>query len=199
MPETNLNRTKASASSGQDGTEAATLDKPTTVNPKQKSGSARTPIAVSIMLIVAALAAVVFLGLTMLNRIETIQADWNDYKAEAGSKGFYLSQIRSSLGYGGLIHHFKNYVLRRDPENMAQAQAQLSALREAIYGFRSTTDVQAELEALDEISSISITYVRNLAVAQALHGEGKSPIEVDAAVRIDDTPAITALALLESS
>ena len=40
-----------------------------------------------------------------------------------------LSELRTNLGFGGMIHAFKNYVLRQDPTREEQVEAKIAGTR----------------------------------------------------------------------
>ncbi len=39
---------------------------------------------------------------------------WETFDKGTAAKSDILSNLRGALGYGGMIHNFKNYVLRKD-------------------------------------------------------------------------------------
>lgn len=102
-----------------------------------------------------------------------------------------LANLNADIGYGGFIHNFKNYVLRRDEvyrlnvlKNYENALSHISILREIL-------STQQELQALDQIEMVLATYKEKLA--------GLSPVRTlsrlsrdDAQVRVDDGPALKA-------
>jgi len=47
-------------------------------------------------------------------RFHQIEEGWQDYSKDADPRGIWISEIRGYFGYGGMIHNFKNYVLRQD-------------------------------------------------------------------------------------
>lgn len=110
------------------------------------------------------------------------------------------AQIRSlvrSLGYGAGIHNFKNYVLRGTDEYRVNADKFFTEAEKTIAGLGGSLK-DDEKKALDAISGVVKKYHENLAVAQKMIGEGKSITEIDAAVKVDDTPALEGLAKLQA-
>lgn len=159
---------------------------------------AKSPAAISLALITISMSVVIYLGLATSGRIDQVQSEWENYEAGEGSKGFYLSEIRNSLGYGGLIHQFKNYVLRQDPQDAAEVRKYYGTFRVALAGYRSKPTNAEEITALETLGEIANLYVNNLVVAEQLAAEGRSVAEIDVEVRIDDAPALEALSLLEN-
>ena len=97
-----------------------------------KSKSPRAPLRLMLSGVGAAvlLAATVLVGLYLggqtQQRFKDIDDSWRVYTGEAERRGELLSRIRGHLGYGGIIHNFKNYVLRKDPVYLNTLQKQLN-------------------------------------------------------------------------
>lgn len=105
--------------------------------------------------------------------------------------------LTRALGYGAGIHHFKNYVLRATENYRTQADESLGLAEKALASLRTASDATAkDKEAIDAIEKVVKQYRANLPVAQKMHVEGKSIKEIDAAVKVDDGPAIAGLAVL---
>ena len=58
---------------------------------------------------------------SVASRVKQIESAWLEFNVEASSAGKVLNEIINNLGYGGLIHNFKNYVLRKDPSLRSRA------------------------------------------------------------------------------
>mgnify|MGYP000409771432 FL=1 len=52
-----------------------------------------------------------------------------------------LFELRRALGYDGMIHHFKNYVLRKSPDYETQARAAIDRALVALETYRSFASV----------------------------------------------------------
>jgi len=138
-----------------------------------------------------------FLGSETRQQFAEVQDSWSDYNGEVGQKGVWISSIRGHLGYGGIIHNFKNYVLRRDPIYYERADQQVRQLNAVVRDFLAQTENAAERDALIELRETIGLYADNLIVAREAVAEGWSIDEVDTLVRIDDTGAEQALRDLE--
>lgn len=132
------------------------------------------------------------------NRIGDMHEAWRDYSAETTPRGYLISDIRAYFGYGGLIHNFKNYVLRHSPEYGPTLRRQSRNLLTTIEAYRGTTPSIAELQALQQIEEVAREYTDNIPRIEAGIAAGLSAEEIDAIVRVDDSDALTALAELES-
>lgn len=104
-----------------------------------------------------------------------------------------IFEFERSIGYSGLIHHFKNFVLRPDEEkyhlsalrSFEQAEVQLNLLEELAEQAKVQLDADTIRETLEQ-------YRNHLELVVEASGRGLSPTEVDDYVRIDDGPATAA-------
>ncbi|MBT6328311.1 MAG: PAS domain S-box protein, partial [Kordiimonadaceae bacterium] len=97
----------------------------------------------------------------------------------------------------GMIHHFKNYVLRHDENYYVEAQSKLGGVSGLISQYKSLGPSTEELNALNNIGGVVDQYTDSLEQAKLLIEQGKSPTEIDTVVRIDDSPAIKGMAILK--
>jgi methyl-accepting chemotaxis protein len=126
-----------------------------------------------------------------------IDKEWTHYEQEPAQKGIILSQLRHAVGYGGVIHQFKNYMLRQDEPRVAKTENKMRAATEAISAYRALPLNTRETQALDTISTTFEKYRNALKTAQRLTAQGKTPWEIDAVVKIDDGPALEAFLALD--
>ena len=106
-------------------------------------------------------------------------------------------QLEHRLGYGGLIHNFKNYVLRPDEENyrvaaMNDAIEALSLL-DRIEQNSAKYGIEANLEKTHEMLN---SYAQKLDVVRMYSALGASPQSIDEQVRFDDKPALKEVSLV---
>jgi len=112
------------------------------------------------------------------------------------AKPVLLNAIRHELGYGGMIHMFKNYVIRDDHEVLGQLEVNFEHVFEFIEGYRSQSLRDGERQALARIEAVVQEYVAGLQHAFEASNEGVPPLEIDAAVTVDDAPALAAFNVL---
>jgi PAS domain S-box-containing protein len=149
-------------------------------------------------LLVAIVASVVVASSTWMQfqlgrRIDQLQRDWIDYTRDAAAAARTLSAIRGHIGYGGLIHNFKNYVLRHDEALRRKVEAQYEALVEDLNVFRDRFADPEDRDALRTIETTFKAYFDNRLVAQTMIRNGAGIAAIDRAVRIDDRAALAAL------
>ena len=153
--------------------------------------------AVVLILVTVVLGGV--LGLQSRQKFVEIQSSWDTYSGAAARKGTLISALRAHLGFGGIIHNFKNYVLRQDRVFLVEARSQIGQFYAVVEEFK-----QLELEAEDKAALAAVlgtirVYEARLDVATHAAGKGWSAAQIDTLVRVDDRAAIGALATLEAN
>jgi len=113
-----------------------------------------------------------------------------DRQGDQRTKTEILSKVRADLGYGGMIHNFKNYILRLDEPRIAKVNKAAKRSRNDIAAFRRLGISPAENKALNDIESVITAYENNLNKVIKLGKQGKSPNEIDNIVKINDKPAL---------
>lgn len=136
-------------------------------------------------------------GNKILASFNSISDGWVIHNETSQKKGTQLSKIRAALGYGGMIHNFKNYVLRREPALVELIEGNLREFRMALAEYRAAGVNEREKVALRDLSAIAALYRRQLDIAEEAASRGALAQDVDAIVRIDDQPALAALSTLE--
>ncbi|MDW3221744.1 MAG: PAS domain S-box protein [Paracoccaceae bacterium] len=137
------------------------------------------------------------LGVLTQAQFNDIRQSWLEYSEGAERKGILLSEVRELLGYGGVIHNYKNFVLRQDPVYLEITERQLSELDAILSRFRNLELSSAEKDALQSIESTIDEYARKLPIAIRAAEAAWSAETTDALVRVDDQAAIAGLANLE--
>ncbi|MDB3935642.1 methyl-accepting chemotaxis protein [Granulosicoccus sp.] len=148
--------------------------------------------------------AVVVICTTGLGTILTITASktkdsWEIFAEEIQQKNVLMDTILTSAGYGGAIHNFKNYVLRKDAPRMAAARKGFETAQQAIRDYHALSISDEESQVLDDISDVFTQYTDALLIATEMAANKASSSEIDDAVKIDDTPALTGLYYLKDA
>lgn len=138
-----------------------------------------------------------FLGVQTNEQFREIEASWSGYADDAEKKGVWISSIRGYLGYGGIIHNFKNYVLRGDEIYRERVVTQLAQFQAVMQSYLTEPVSLQERSALLAIHAAIDEYEDKLPQATRGAEDNWSAERTDAAVRVDDTHAIAALNELE--
>ncbi len=146
--------------------------------------------------LLAAVIAVGFLSLGVLQYLNLTGIDsyMDEYVDETGQHSLYLQRIERIVGYGGLIHSFKNYVLRGEPKYLETVNLRYERLVEISAEMRRLQSFTAEEgELLDVILDTMEKYHAAAAQVQNLVAAGADITSIDGSVKIDDAPAVEAL------
>jgi diguanylate cyclase (GGDEF)-like protein/PAS domain S-box-containing protein len=160
-----------------------------------------TSTASSLILITVTLGLTAFLiwyGYVLSNKVRDLESQWIEFNRDATATSYALNKIESNLGYGGFIHHFKNYILRQDPTLVPLVKEKIQEINAAIEEYPKFTEHDDDRKALQQIKNSVDLYAAKFAIAQQLVTVGKQiPQEIDSQVKVDDTPALEALEYLK--
>ena len=112
------------------------------------------------------------------------------------SKSVLISKIQALVGYGGMIHSFKNYVLRGQDEYYEKAAAHIVDIKSVITRYRGFDLSLGENNALDDVERMLSAYDAALDSIHPMVEEGLSVETIDAKAKVSDGPALRALGLL---
>lgn len=143
------------------------------------------------------LATILTISYETNSRFANIRQGWHEYSQDADPRGVWISEIRGYFGYGGMIHNFKNYVLRRDQRYALRLRTQTAFLLDAIDAYLGSDPDPTERDALLEIRSVVEQYSANIDIIERSIPLGLSAEQIDAKVRINDSNALKALQVLE--
>lgn len=108
-----------------------------------------------------------------------------------------VARIVNLIGYGGIIHNFKNYVIRGRSSYVDAIRSDYDEMVLLIDEYRSLPYVTEQtVAALNQVAETMASYRENLDTAVALWNEGASIAQIDGAVAISDGPAVEALTRL---
>ncbi len=154
---------------------------------------------VAAMMVAVALsgAGLVTVGWLIQSRVGTVAGAWHDFKRDNAPRAQILLEIRDILGYGGMIHRFKNFVLRQDLSLARATRQNLGAAMLAVEHYRELGVTDAEAQALADFETVLTAYEDGLTALVDLAAEGRTAAEIDAVVKVDDGPALRALEFLD--
>jgi len=103
-----------------------------------------------------------------------------------------LSQVKEDVGYGGLIHSFKNYVLRGQIKYKKRVENNYRKLIKLIEKIKQMGIGQKEKKDLEKIKKVFEKYYAGVSKIVEGWGKGLSIKEIDKIVKVNDDPAIDA-------
>ena len=136
-------------------------------------------------------------AVTISKDVVQIEVSWDAFRKSKNDKADAATVLRTNLGYGGMIHQFKNYVLRQDTPRIQKVQAKMGAALSAIDRYRSLGVNSTEARALDDIASVINAYNDGLQQAIQMSEQGATARDIDQTVKVDDNPALNGLNTLD--
>ena len=128
-----------------------------------------------------------------ISKIENILLNDNAKKS-------LMSHIKSLIGYGGLIHNFKNYVLRGKTKYEKNVNIKYHELITLINQYRKLPNVtEEELVLLNTIQKVFSKYYNGMPNVIKAYKNNENIHQLDKVVKVNDTPAIKALKTLTNS
>lgn len=99
-----------------------------------------------------------------------------------------VTELETNIGYGGLIHHLKNSVLRpSEPAYLEAARTSAIQSLDLIEQLDASITFEADLS---ETQAMVLAYQSRIDMVENMIAEGNSPGQIDAVIRYDDTLAL---------
>lgn len=148
-----------------------------------------------IICVLSALAGLVLLTvLAFITRNVTgLEHDWQEYQQARSDKARLESQITKSMGYGGMIHDFKNLVLREDDSLVGEIQRQIGATRSALLRYQNLGLSQEEESGIEGLRQTLDRYEEMVIKVRDMQSRGETAAAIDKQVKIDDYLAVSGL------
>ncbi len=126
-----------------------------------------------------------------------IYSKWTGYKDEIGLRQKLLSNIKNQFGYGGGIHNFKNYILRKNEKYFEKALGNFDDAIKSVNDYGLIEGINdREKESIKTFRNTLEEYKSKLLIARSMFKAGKTIHEVDKIVKVDDSPALNAFKTL---
>lgn len=147
----------------------------------------------TIAVIVTAI-ALTFVSLYFYSQVDK---QWRLYSTDTQQVYSLHDKLTQKMGYGGFIHDFKNLVLRKDIDRY------LPLLNQNLQDIKSTLERlkqfnQYTRESINIIGNTVDAYEQKLNIVLDMISQGKTSEQIDAVVKVDDLPALKALAQFDS-
>lgn len=154
----------------------------------------------SVFIVVLLIAGIVVVGSSfVINRdVARIDTAWEAFKESRSLKTRVVTALRAEIGYGGMIHHFKNFVMRHNQRHLAAARDRLNGARGTLAQYETLGMNKVESDAIGGIRSVLVSYDKALNTASEMVARGAPAREIDRVVRVDDHPALRGLEILDA-
>jgi len=130
-------------------------------------------------------------------------AEYQDMHGLAITKGIapestvHLVALTQEFGFGGAIHSFKNYVLRKDEKHAQAFEQSYQKIKDSLDNLEKLfASNKRNLRYLKKINKTINQYHNAIPKVRQLIEEGKTATEIDAAVKISDKAAIISIGTL---
>ncbi|MDX1573123.1 MAG: response regulator [Methylophaga sp.] len=154
-------------------------------------------LALLALTFIIAATAVGWMSFKMQSGTSKMADIWEEYNAEHEPARQALYELGLHFGYGGLIHNFKNYVLRKEPSYRDAVEEKLKLVNENLALLDAHKSTKAEQLAISNIADVVEEYVVAYRQArQMIEAGGFSTDEIDAVIRVDDSSAIASINFL---
>ena len=120
-------------------------------------------------------------------------AEGKKKKGAKKTKSQLLNSIRAHLGFGGLIHNFKNLVIRRDAAIADKVMADVTAITADAGAYKALGVSENEGKLLDDLLGVITGYGKAAEAVLAQAGQGASAKDIDQDLSIDDSALTGAL------
>jgi len=135
-------------------------------------------------------------GMFMVRSFVSIEEIWVKHQKSHSAYISALNNIRRHLGYGGFIHNYKNFIIRRDKRIIKVIDKNKIDVMNAIQDYKELGLTNEEEAALISLEKVLDRYAINYEKAKIMISEGRPVTEVDMKTQVDDWPALDAIELL---
>lgn len=156
-------------------------------------------ITLLLVLILGGMASILIYGMwSVQNRLLRVDDLWHQYQVDRSEKPRLQSNLRKAIGYGGMIHNFKNYIIRHEPHLLNRLHENFGAARATLAQYTEISSNSVELAAIQDILSVIKDYELALELATPLVKIRTSVKEVDKKLKVDDKRGLRALSVLQN-
>ncbi len=141
----------------------------------------------------------IFFAIASYHGMLRIHDLWHKHENIHASATLQLSGINRQLGYGGMIHNLKNFILRKDPSLVPKIEKNFRQIDQHLRYLRQIALLRNEKYSLQKIEQTLKQYRKSFALTQVLVRKNLSPQEIDQQVKVDDRYANQALDALTDS
>jgi CheY-like chemotaxis protein/signal transduction histidine kinase len=110
-----------------------------------------------------------------------------------------LNKMDGSMGYGGLIHNFKNYILRGDTGYLKKASQDFYTITQTLSQYLAISNSPVEAKNIEIIRQTAEKYSDALKTAKRLLAQNIPISTVDREIKINDKPAVNAITALKAN
>jgi len=151
--------------------------------------------SIAVLLAVNALAVIISISV-ILPGLGNIDKTWKTFESGPARKVSYLNDLTNSIGFGGMIHDFKDYILVFTRPRLINVQASIRKGRAAINNYYKIGVNEREDAALNDILSVLDKYSKASITAEEMFDSFIGRDEINESISIDNESAIKGIAVL---
>lgn len=125
-----------------------------------------------------------------------VNESWTKYSDTEAMIVATVLELNDQLGYGGLIHDFKNYVIRGNPKYKTLLLNDIFVVKQKLDTLEQYSNTEREQKALKVIYRVIDEYSQKIKIISKLHLSGTTIKEIDNRVKVNDQKAFDALTIL---
>ena len=155
----------------------------------------------SIIIIIALCAISIIHGYSSIRvteQVDEIQQSWSEFRSQNNEKARLVNSLYQVLGYGGMIHDFKNYILRKDISDFIKVERSMGAAQSVVKQYIALGNSPTETLIFSDIQATLDNYQHAIILVKDSIDEKKTSIEIDNLVKVDDELALRGLKLLQA-
>lgn len=130
-------------------------------------------------------------------QIEEIQQSWTAFRSQNDEKARLINSLNQVLGYGGMIHNFKNYILRKDFTYFTKSEQSMGAAQSVVKQYIALGTSPTEKLVLSDIQTMLNNYQKAILLIRENIEAKNTSIEIDSLVKVNDDLALRGLKLLQ--
>ncbi|MBT3305858.1 MAG: hypothetical protein HN377_05175, partial [Alphaproteobacteria bacterium] len=147
---------------------------------------------------VLAVSVAAVIGITVITTSGTsvVNQAWQDFESGPAKKIGFLQDLSASIGFGGMIHKYKSFVLHQDTPRIVETQGKIRAAMGALASYRTLGVNEAETAALTTLDTMITEYADGLGEAEQMAQDGEDPKTIDSEIWLIEDEAVAAIAVL---
>lgn len=153
------------------------------------------------IIILIALSSIAFIhgisSIIVTQQVSEIKNSWSEFRSQNNEKSRLINSLHQVLGYGGMVHNFKNYLLRKDFSDFVRVERSMGAAQGILKQYLALSTSSTEKLVLNDIQIMLDNYQKGILQIRESIDAGESSKEIDQLVKINDNLALRGLRLLQ--
>lgn len=158
--------------------------------------SLRNLSVIIFLLLLIFASAFTYSTIKLSRNISQIETAWTEYKSQKDEKARLNNSLYGALGYGGMIHNYKHFILRKDFKTFVKFERSMGAVQGLVNQYAALSSSAAERLALNDIQTMLDAYQDSVDFISKEIEKGSLSAKIDPQVQVDDALALRGLKVL---